>query len=255
MAVSTVVNSHSHDLETEKPTRLYNNAMHAPPNQPYPVLNYYSMRRAIGVLGFCLPLTVALGGYFVFQIGLKDTISDYYHSGMRDVFVGLMTSIAVFLYCYTGYSVLDNFLTNFAGLAALGLAFFPTDESLNRTLIGTIHLLSALVFFLTLALISLIQFPRSSSPLGVTPKKKTRNIVYILCGITMIICLIAIGVLKWNVNDERFAFVTNSKPVFWLESLAVWAFALSWLVKGQAILKDHATDPAQQSPPQTLDRS
>jgi hypothetical protein len=28
------------------------------------------------------------------------------------------------------------------------------------------------------------------------------------------------------------------KPVFWLESIAVVAFGISWLVKGEAIFKD-----------------
>jgi hypothetical protein len=28
------------------------------------------------------------------------------------------------------------------------------------------------------------------------------------------------------------------KPVFWMETLALWAFGISWLVKGQLLLKD-----------------
>jgi hypothetical protein len=35
--------------------------------------------------------------------------------------------------------------------------------------------------------------------------------------------------------------VERLTPVFWLESVAVVAFGVSWLVKGETILKDHGT--------------
>jgi hypothetical protein len=28
------------------------------------------------------------------------------------------------------------------------------------------------------------------------------------------------------------------KPVFWLESLALWAFGISWFVKGETLWRD-----------------
>ena len=32
--------------------------------------------------------------------------------------------------------------------------------------------------------------------------------------------------------------LSDIEPVFWLESLALWAFGISWLVKGGLLLKD-----------------
>lgn len=34
-------------------------------------------------------------------------------------------------------------------------------------------------------------------------------------------------------------WISKLDPVFWLESVAVWAFGWSWLIKGEAILKDN----------------
>jgi len=35
--------------------------------------------------------------------------------------------------------------------------------------------------------------------------------------------------------------VARYQPLFWLEAVAIVAFGLAWLVKGQAILKDRGT--------------
>jgi hypothetical protein len=43
--------------------------------------------------------------------------------------------------------------------------------------------------------------------------------------------------------------VERFEPRFWLESIAIVAFGISWLTKGEAILKDQETPSAA---PQTL---
>ena len=32
--------------------------------------------------------------------------------------------------------------------------------------------------------------------------------------------------------------VARLKPIFWLETLALWAFGVSWFIKGQTLWKD-----------------
>ena len=63
--------------------------------------NFYRVRRALGVLGLLLPfLLLAIG----FGFGKAEpSISDYYHTLLRDVYVGILTAIGVFLICYTGF--------------------------------------------------------------------------------------------------------------------------------------------------------
>ena len=52
----------------------------------------------------------------------------------------------------------------------------------------------------------------------------------------MALCIILIGVYYaikgQNTSLEKYY------PVFWLESVALWSFGVSWFVKGNTILKD-----------------
>jgi hypothetical protein len=38
--------------------------------------------------------------------------------------------------------------------------------------------------------------------------------------------------------SEAFPILKEFSPVFWLETLALWAFGLSWTVKGEMVLAD-----------------
>ena len=49
-----------------------------------------------------------------------------------------------------------------------------------------------------------------------------RNIVYYVCGLTMLVCMVIAGIRS-----------RQGHPIFWLESVALEAFAVSWLVKGR----------------------
>ena len=66
-----------------------------------------------------------------------------------------------------------------------------------------------------------------------TGMKKVRNTVYYVCGFIMLVCVLAIGlyILLAPKNSEM-------DIVFWGESIALMAFGVSWLVKGEIILKD-----------------
>jgi hypothetical protein len=51
----------------------------------------------------------------------------------------------------------DSFANKLSGVFALGIAFFPTSETNNKTdIISIIHYLSAAGFFITLSIISIL---------------------------------------------------------------------------------------------------
>jgi hypothetical protein len=79
--------------------------------------SYLSLRKTVGWIGILLPLVLMIGAYLFINepIALKN-ISLYYHTGMRDVFVGVLCAIALFLFFYKGYDRLDNLAANLAGL-------------------------------------------------------------------------------------------------------------------------------------------
>ena len=53
----------------------------------------------------------------------------------------------------------------------------------------------------------------------------------------MSLCIVLIVIL-YLIPDEVASPIKVYKPVFWLEAIAVVAFGISWLTKGEAILKD-----------------
>jgi len=104
--------------------------------------------------------------------------------------------------------------------------------------VGQLHMLCAALFFATLAYFCLFLFTRSSVD-HPTPQKLRRNRVFRACGCTMLVCIGLIGIyFAWL--EEGVPAVKDYEPVFWLESVAVIAFGVSWLVKGEAILADRA---------------
>lgn len=208
------------------------------PNQL--IISYLTLRKLIGLLGAGLPFVMALGGWIVFQTTIQGSISGYYYTGMRDVFVGILCAIGVFLISYHGYDRADFIAGKLAGVFAIGIAIFPTSPDVQTTpgngIIGSVHYACAALFFLAIAYFSLFQFTKTNPKLKPTLKKKQRNTVYVVCGWAILVCLafITMNGLKAGgtiIPDEYH-------PVFWLETVANMAFGISWIVKGEAILKD-----------------
>lgn len=196
-------------------------------------------RQTIGWLGASLPFLVWL------LAGLRpllepswarlSSISAYYHTGASPVFVGVLVTLGVYLIAYQGYSnsaqYWDRRASRIAGVAAILVALFPVkpvpkdgflDPKWMDGAVDAVHLASAAVLLTTFACIALFLFrKRSNAP---TPGKAWRNAVYLGCGMTILACLVVIVVL----------FATHRTDIFWPEAIAIWAFALSWLVKGRA---------------------
>ena len=87
--------------------------------------------------------------------------------------------------------------------------------------------------FASLIVIALWLF-RKTGPGGRTHAKQLRDRVYLICGLIMLVSLALAGIVSLP-----FAAGLNSlHPVFWLETIAIAAFGVAWLVKGQAILAD-----------------
>jgi hypothetical protein len=87
---------------------------------------------------------------------------------MRNVFVGIMCEIGVFLWSYKGYDWRDAVAGTITAVCAIGIALFPiapdTGATASQITIGDIHTAFAAVFFLTLAYFALVLF-RKTSPL------------------------------------------------------------------------------------------
>ena len=200
------------------------------------VLSYLTLRKLVGWLGILLPVILVIG---VCLLGshpaLRGSISAYYGTVMRGVFVGILFAIGVFLFSYRGYERIDNIAGYAACAFAIGVALFPsvsTDIWVER-----VHFASAALLFLVLAYFSLYLFTKTGG--NKTAMKRNRNKIYQACGVIILVCIALIPIYYWLFEDSSIAVI---KPVFWLETFALWAFGASWLIKGETLLKDRPTD-------------
>ena len=196
---------------------------------------YLHLRKAVGWIGVLLPFVLVLGTYLIFNDKvIQPSISHYYHTGMSDVFVGVICAIALFMFYYCGPEKIDNICGDIAGFSAVGIALFPTTKEGAADWVGVVHYSCAAVFFLTLAFFAIWLFRKTKKGEEPTPQKKKRNMIYLICGIIMIACLLAIVIyhnfLKVDGQDTILVFVA--------ETIALIAFGFSWMVKGEVILAD-----------------
>lgn len=207
---------------------------------------YLLLRRVIGWLGLLLPVVMILvGGFFLKGLfDVRGSLSAYYHSSMRDVFVGTLVAIGVFLITYKVFERgLDNTLSIVAGLAAIVVAGFPTylpgdadggltplQDSLGEDAVAGIHFGGAFVFIVSLAVISLLYGVREGRRTPGPGQRRTPafwRAFHYGCAGAIAVALVYIGVsnlLGWLPDDNSLLIG---------ESLAVLAFGLSWLFKGE----------------------
>jgi hypothetical protein len=205
------------------------------------VLSYLTLRTVIGILGTALPFVASLGALIIFQTGIQSSLSSYYYTGMRDVFVGALWAIGFFLFSYKGYDRIDDIAGNLACIFAVGVSLFPTAPdyatSGSAVVIGHIHFAFAALLFGTLIYFCLVLFTKTNPRKKPTRRKLQRNIVYKVCGYVMSACIVLTIVSQ--IPSVALALRAYD-PIYWLESIAIVSFGISWLTKGEAILKDEA---------------
>jgi hypothetical protein len=193
----------------------------------------------VGIIGVALPFVLVLGKWIFESGGIQPSISDYYYTVMRNVFVGSLCAIGVFLMSYRGYEKKDDIAGIIACLSIIGVAFFPTTPNgipvPTDQIIGIVHYICALIFFSTMAYFCLVLFRKSNPSKAMTPQKLQRNLVYKVCGGIIVACIALIASYSFFL---RGTVIDRLDPVFWLESVAIVVFGFSWLTKGEAILKD-----------------
>lgn len=205
------------------------------------VISYLTLRKAIGISGIALPVLLIAGAMVFDGLGILASISAYYYTKMEGVLVGLLFVTGAFLFSYKGYERKDDIAGDLACVFALGTALFPTDKGFCSgppSLVGTLHFIFAALYFTTLIYFCLFLFTKTDkAPGNLKPAKQMRNFIYKTCGYIMIACIILIGVY-FKFLECRYGWLDGIKPVFVLETLALWAFGFSWLVKGETVWKD-----------------
>lgn len=184
---------------------------------------------------------------YMANTSFKSSISHYYYTTVGGVFTGVLSAVALFMFCYRGYPQRDeeiipsdSFMTNLAGICALGIAIFPTSSDfcigdnvrtfISSEIMGYVHYIFAGFFFITLSLISLFNFRRTAKveDFGKMPSHN----FYKYSGLVMLTCLgLLLTCYIWLY--EAYPQLETYCTTFILESIALLAFGLSWLKKGR----------------------
>ena len=205
-----------------------------PDNEPRYVRSYVFTRFAIGVLGVLLPPVLVFLEPALFE-GLpfpRGSLSAYYYSGLREVFVGGLWAIGVFLVVYKFLDLSwESLLSSLAGVAAVLVAIFPTEKpgdgvmstpfqvKFGEDTVTAIHYGSA-VALIELLIPIVIFFARDEG------RREHRNWQGFH---TVTAALILFGAAL-----AAFAGITGgpNRGVLYGEWIAIWAFGASWLTKG-----------------------
>lgn len=214
------------------------------------VLSYYALRRTVGILALSLPFTLVIGVILLALAGpdhalprpiVQRSISDYYYTPMGDFLVGSLCVIAAFLMCSRGYDLEDEIAGYLAGAFTLGVALFPSvnprlaSHTRLELRIQVAHTSFAALMFLALAYFCLFLFRRSSPEKRTTQRKRHRNILYGICGVVIVVCNLVMLSLNFTASSPQIQAID---PLFLSESMALAAFGVAWLTKGEGILRD-----------------
>lgn len=214
-------------------------------------ISYLGLRRAIGLIGFGMPLIVEIGAR-ISTGKFLDSVSASYYTVMRDVFVGSLAAIGTFLLFHVDTDRLDRILARIAGLAAVAIGLLPMDRvyeagepSLENVDLQHLyqvcaqgicvngprgyHMYAVGTFFAIITYMVLFRFTKVADPGRITAQKRTRNKLYVVFGVVMLASFVAIGLIK---------FYGAKKRIYVPETLSILAFSSAWLVKGQTVLKD-----------------
>jgi len=125
------------------------------------VFNYHTLRTSVGLIALSIPAVVIF-----FSSETLNSISAYYYTNARDLFVGMLFIVGAFLFAYNGHTDWQARWSKVAALAAFGVALFPTTKQGGAaTFTSLVHLASAGTLFTILAYFCGV-FTRGQNPKG-----------------------------------------------------------------------------------------
>ena len=205
------------------------------------VRSFLFMRLAVGALGVALPVVLMLvdGFWFDGDPFPRDSLSAYFYSGGREVFVGTLCAIGVFLVTYKAAErTLDNTLSLIAGAGAAVVALFPTDRPLSdirltplqdrvgEEVVKWVHFGGAAVFIGALGVITYYFGVREGAR---PPREGNRSPAFWRWFHWA--CAGAIGLAVLWIAVTQLAGRPRTSLLIG-ETAAVWAFGVSWFAKG-----------------------
>jgi hypothetical protein len=213
--------------------------------------SYLTIRAAVGIIGLLLPVVLIVGeAYFLAgDVHVRGSISAYYHTAMRDVFVAGLCIVGFLLSTYMAAQRkrTDFTLSLVAGVAVTIVAFVPTgrpglrsdaprcgtepmppgcsalQQAFGENAVATLHFIAAAVFIVSLG-VNCLYFAWREGRSGNARIARVQR----TCGVLIVA---AVG---WVALGRAGApTVWGLTPLYLGELVSVWAFATSWLISSR----------------------
>lgn len=215
--------------------------------------SYRIIRLVVGFLGLALPILFIIEEAVFLKGGVhvRGSLSAYYHSPTQDFFVGGLCIIGLMLATYMAGEPKswDFWVSLLAGIAVLGVVFFPTSRPHYLAISGTcgsrhaiscsviestlgehqtavIHAACATVFIVCLAIMSFL-FAISEVLPDQSKARIFRMPILFWAHSGLAIVILAAG--AWAFWGAQLGQLT---PLYIGEVASVWAFGVSWLLAG-----------------------
>ena len=216
---------------------------------------YFHLRVGVGVVGILFPFLLAVGGA-IYSVPLAGSMSAYYHATpacpgtgtsssltetfspclppgqgpMRNWFVGILFFIGAAMYFIKGFSTIEDWALNIAGVMAPCVALFPMPWPSGSAGSPT-HYICAIAFFLCISFTCIFCADTSLKYMPPIPNRQRIITIYKTIYRVLAAVMILAPLCVW-------LFTRNSEHgTFWLEAAGIAAFGCYWLVKTTELKK------------------
>lgn len=193
---------------------------------PSNVFDHRRLRLFVGLIALLLPLVVDL-------VAAEEltSISASYHTGARDVFVGLLFVIAALMLAYNGHTFRESAASKTAAAATICIALFPAAAPMEKAgWEAMVHNACALILFCILAYFCFGPFRRRTR--GFTGMRGRRARIYALCGWVIVSAMLGLGAAELLLPAST---VSAYEMTYWAEFVALWAFGIAWITASKAL--------------------
>ena len=191
-------------------------------------ITYRRLRFIMKIVSITIPVVFLVSAIWV---GMQESISAFYHTPMRNIFVGVIFAMGMCLWAYKGYNYLENSCLNAASLFLFGVALAPTDAPVgsNNWDLPIVHKVCAIVFFALIAVVCWYGRKHGLQPSGNTGNfsgfsfESARKFTSWL-----MVSVIIVAILLFIFNKIGWFKIPSS--TFAVETAALWVFALYWQI-------------------------
>ncbi|MDX2933940.1 hypothetical protein [Streptomyces ipomoeae] len=186
------------------------------------------LRLGVGIIGVLLPLALPLGNWIAARLdghsgedAWPGSMSGSYYTSTRDIFVGALCALGIFLIIYR-FNKLNDIMGTIAGCCALGVALSPTSPpgaDATESPVAVLHFVFAAALLLAMAAFCLLMY---RAP-GLEEREYVR-LPYLVAGVLILVFMaLAVAAAATGVGDDWLI-----TPLYLCEWFSVWSFGFAW---------------------------